>query len=106
MNPTNIELRPGNLCNLKCRMCDDAYSNIWGKEIERYRDVKHTTEAQVFLDNYGWGNIKFHNHGENIFKLKDILTIIPTLTDIRFLGGEAMLIEGVEMFINYCIENA
>ena len=34
--PTHIEHRPGILCNLKCRMCDEEYSNIWGKEIERY----------------------------------------------------------------------
>ena len=36
--PSYLDLRLGNLCNLKCRTCNPLFSSAWHQELERHRE--------------------------------------------------------------------
>lgn len=84
--PKSLEIRPGNICNLKCRICTYWASTSWAKDahalwyqhIPNYKDTpiaKYNREAQWFDEDRIW---------EDAETLKDV-------EFIHFLGGEPMM---------------
>lgn len=70
---TQLEVFPGNVCNLRCFMCSENYSTALGAErtklnlIENYREI------------------------DNIDACIDSIRNLPDLTDVSFIGGEFFL---------------
>ena len=104
--PVYLDLRLGNLCNFKCRMCNPFNSNsiakehfqLWGESAE-YRRV-YTSE---------FGNSPIHlKNQENWFESdmlwNQIEDMIPTLKKVYMTGGEPTLIENNFYFMEKCIE--
>lgn len=99
--PSYLDLRLGNLCNLKCRMCnpynsvqiynewkrldqktDDKYSEFW-KKYQLYLNSCDTWyESETF-----WNSVEDH---------------IPYLEKVYMTGGEPTLIKGNERFMEKC----
>lgn len=89
--PKVVEFRVNNLCNLKCRMCNPLDSSSWNdwdsvKEIVRTDSPKTVElieelglERKPLLDKY---NEQFY---------QDLDTIIPTLSQVEFSGGEPLI---------------
>lgn len=48
-----LDLRLGNLCNFKCRMCNPTYSSAWGDEVKKY-DLPITLEPTDKLVKGDW----------------------------------------------------
>lgn len=85
--PKSLEIRPGNICNLKCRICTPFASTSWAKDAFQlwytrtpYKDTpipKFNRESQWFDEDKIW---------EDVDILKDV-------TYIHFLGGEPLMAE-------------
>ena len=95
--PVYLDLRPGNICNLKCRMCNPINSSKWGNE---YRELFETNNRfkEVVIDAYG-GDLRtfaspHYNDWVNSNKLWDeVFDLIPSLKKIYLTGGEPTIIE-------------
>ena len=107
-----LELRLGNQCNLKCRMCGPADSNYW------YSDYVKTYPSRKYGDkNTGFEFIKDTN---GFYKLKkdpydwfnrpqvwsQIKAMIPFIKYMTIVGGEPLLIKKHYEILSYIIEKA
>jgi MoaA/NifB/PqqE/SkfB family radical SAM enzyme len=103
--PVYLDLRLGNLCNLKCRMCnpwnssqivkeheslaqDSAYSEVWRKTFGKF-PVTVMDDQQWFDHDILWDQV---------------ISLIPTLKKVYMTGGEPTLIKNNFKFMKACIE--
>lgn len=101
------DLRFGNLCNLKCRMCGPTDSSAWyddwvaltgslefkdtsGKVVLEKRGDKYVT------DEYTW-------HKSEAF-WQDIESGLPTIKHVYMAGGEPLLIKRHYEFLERCVD--
>lgn len=100
-----VDLRLGNLCNLKCRMCNPHSSSMWLKD---WSDSEkslgpHGGEIELSEEEYErLRSMDWYTRPEtwqNIYKLAD------SLDEIYLTGGEPTLIEQQHMLLDYLIEN-
>jgi MoaA/NifB/PqqE/SkfB family radical SAM enzyme len=86
LKPTSIDIRLGNLCNLKCRMCNSASSSQLNDE-NKILSKTHTDNRFVVHDDalFDWPTRKSF--------WKDFNKNTPDLNKIYFVGGEPTLQE-------------
>lgn len=94
-----VDLRLGNLCNLKCRMCNPWASNQWVEEwnnLTSYDGSDIDQEERTRLTDMNWPrNPKLWEH---------LMTIIDSVEEIYLTGGEPTLaLEQYKLF-DKCIE--
>lgn len=106
--PNTMELHYGNVCNLKCRMCGQNYSNQIGKELleigETDRDfikwvMKESGNVNNWTNNlsveYAWfRNIKTKN------KLNKFIS--NNIDSLTVIGGEPTIIPEFYELFQYC----
>lgn len=101
-----LDLRLGNLCNLKCRMCnpwnssqiyhehveiektDSEYVNVWNKNFGKF-PVNVMDYQQWFDHHILWDQIN---------------SLIPTLKKVYMTGGEPTLIKNNFKFMQNCLD--
>jgi len=101
-----LDLRLGNLCNLKCRMCnpwnssqiakehmvlnntDSAYAEVWKKTFGKF--------PISVLENQSWF--------ESDILWDQVIALIPSLKKVYMTGGEPTLIEHNQTFMQSCID--
>ena len=94
-NVRYVDLRLGNLCNLKCRMCNPWASNQWVKE---WLDVYPAEEEDIgSLAKVTWPEVE--KTWSNLFD------IIGTVEQIYLTGGEPTIIKEQVKLLQYCIDN-
>ncbi|NQU67276.1 MAG: twitch domain-containing radical SAM protein [Candidatus Marinimicrobia bacterium] len=83
--PKYLDIRFGNLCNFRCRMCGPKSSTGWYEEVKinNGKIIDPFTENELF-----W---------------KDVSIIAPHLSDVYFAGGEPFLQNGHYKLIEYLI---
>lgn len=100
------DLRFGNFCNLKCRMCGPTDSNAW------YEDWMTLTGTNSFKDTSGQMEIVKTKKGlevsafnwvENEAFWTQLESSIHNIQHVYFAGGEPMLIERHYEFLEKCI---
>lgn len=100
-----VDLRLGNLCNLKCRMCNPWSSSMWVKD---WNEVVGTAELTPneplnesdmdFMDVMReWPDRK----GTGV----NFISIAHTIEEIYLTGGEPTLAKSQYKLFDYCIEN-
>ena len=104
--PVYLDLRLGNLCNLKCRMCNPWNSSQIAKEHielnekdEKYREVWKNTFGTFpisVMDDQQWF--------ESNIMWDQVMSLIPTLKKVYMTGGEPTLISHNFKFMETCIE--
>jgi len=112
--PIDIEYRPDNLCNLKCRMCSPNASSQLDKEFKNNKNILlpvYTSEGNIPLDE--WSNISalstesFINLDKN--NIEYLLSNAEHIHQIKLLGGEPTImpetIEILETLIDRNILN-
>jgi organic radical activating enzyme len=101
------DLRFGNFCNLKCRMCGPTDSNAW------YEDWIAMTGSNKFRDTSGQMEILETKKGlevtafnwvENEEFWKQLEKNIHNIEHVYFAGGEPMLIERHYDFLERCVD--
>jgi organic radical activating enzyme len=95
-----IDLRLGNRCNLKCRMCNSTWSNQISDQIEELKSmgVNNTYTSMPVL-----GTVKQDNNF--MLNLFHFIKKTPTIKEIKFAGGEPFVMEEVEEFLCKLIEH-
>ena len=105
-NPIYLDLRLGNLCNLKCRMCNPWNSSQIDKENKQLwlEDKKY---REVFTEEYG-GQAQGLDEQQEWFEADllwdDIVDFIPSLKKVYFTGGEPTMIQGNFRFLQECLD--
>jgi organic radical activating enzyme len=101
--PVYLDLRLGNLCNLKCRMCNPHNSIMIEKE---WREIDQNTNNEYSRfwqkQNLENGSIDKWYESENFWN--DIEKHIPYLKKVYMTGGEPTLIEANYKFLDKCKE--
>jgi len=101
------DLRFGNFCNLKCRMCGPTDSSAW------YDDWIELTGSNKFKDTSGIMEIKETKKGLQVEAFnwpeyepfwEQLEANIHNIEHVYFAGGEPMLIERHYDFLERCVE--
>lgn len=83
--PTYLDIRFGNLCNLRCRTCGPDASTSWYKDVEGYSKIRDFyTDNDVFWD--------------------DLPKIAKTVRDLYFAGGEPFVQTGHYKMLEFFID--
>jgi MoaA/NifB/PqqE/SkfB family radical SAM enzyme len=104
-----IDLKLGNICNLKCRICGSWSSSKWAQEeidyevekfklhgINHYDRKKHL--AYTFLKEGAWPR-------ESEVFWDNLRTLLPNIKYLEFTGGEPFLIEQHFDLLRYAVEH-
>ena len=95
LNIQYVDIRLGNLCNLRCRMCNPYASNQWIKEWELIEEWNSPND-KIRLSKLDWPN--------NPATWSNLEPILDTINTIYLTGGEPTLaIEQYKLF-DICIE--
>jgi MoaA/NifB/PqqE/SkfB family radical SAM enzyme len=100
-----LDLRLGNLCNLKCRMCNPYSSSALAQEhfellregnegLLPYSCVDKNENGATFQNRYDW------TQSEDVWE--KIINAIPRLQKLYLTGGEPTLIAGNIHFLEKC----
>lgn len=101
------DLRFGNFCNLKCRMCGPTDSNAW------YDDWIELTGTNKFKDTSGMITITKVDKGYHVPEFEwynyepfwtQLEQNMQNIEHVYFAGGEPMLIERHYDFLERCVE--
>lgn len=83
--PKSVDLKLGNLCNLKCRICSPHFSVQWAKEAVNYPEVnKWNMPLQKLLHSWPESNAQFW---------AELESWLPHIQELQILGGEPFLIK-------------
>ena len=91
-----IDLRLGNLCNLKCRMCNPHASNQWVREWHLIADA---------LSDYDFNRLKNMNWPEDAKTWENVMKVVDTIDTIYLTGGEPTIIGAQHILLDFLIEN-
>ena len=93
-SPLYLDIRPGNLCNLKCRMCNPGNSSKIYQEQKELLEKKEKEFSPLIETAYFNKDKKsFHNWHENPKIWKVIDSWLPGVKKLYFTGGEPTLIK-------------
>ena len=87
-SPIDLDIRPGNLCNLKCRMCGPESSSQLEKERLQHSELFKTSKLTVYKSDgiFSEKNLDFllknADKGDHIKFLGGEPTIMPEVSDI------------------------
>ena len=106
--PNSMELHYGNVCNLKCRMCSQNYSNQVGKELleigEQDKDFLSWVTKQSGNVNNWTNNLsveyKWFENEKNKNKLNEFIS--KNINDLIVIGGEPTIIPEFYELFDYC----
>ena len=103
--PVYLDLRLGNLCNLKCRMCNPFNSSQIAKE--HFKIIEEDTVYQnLWSDQFGQNPYFLKDQTldfDSNFMWNDIISMIPNLTKVYMTGGEPTLINNNYRFMEEII---
>lgn len=91
--PIYLDIRFGNLCNFRCRMCGPDASTSWYKEAKEL-DLLPDYEETKPIDKYTKNQIFWESLDE----------VAPHLLDVYFAGGEPFVQDGHYKLLNYLID--
>jgi len=108
--PGSMELHYGNVCNLKCRMCSQNYSNQIGKELldigkgdKEFLDwvIKQSGNVNNWTNNLSVEYLWFRNQ-KNKNKLNQFVS--KNIQSLVVIGGEPTVIPEFYELFDYCDE--
>ena len=109
--PYSMELHFGNVCNLKCKMCGQDYSNQIGKEIlqigEKDKDFLRWVYKQSGNVNNWTNNLSVqYTWFQNEKTKKRLIEFVSKhITLLTIIGGEPTVIPEFYELLDYCYKN-
>ncbi len=100
-----IDLRLGNLCNLKCRMCNPWASSMWVKDWNEVVPTAKLAPSDPINDDtlaYMKVMTEWPDYKKTELNFQDIS---HTVEEIYLTGGEPTLAVSQYKLLDYCIEN-
>ena len=104
-SPMYLDFRLGNMCNLKCRMCQPQNSSQIQKEYKKI-ETAEPRAGQFIKDNFTWGQFvdNLTNWEDDPDFLKQVEAWLPNVSKLYFTGGEPTIIERVYWIMEKCVE--
>jgi MoaA/NifB/PqqE/SkfB family radical SAM enzyme len=103
-----IDLKLGNICNLKCRICGSWSSSKWAKEEIDYEAKKFSIANIMGYNRKNHSAYKFLQEGawprDNDIFWDDLKELLPNVKYFEFTGGEPFLIEEHFKLLRYAVE--
>lgn len=104
-----MDLRFGNLCNLKCRMCGPTDSNMWYEDTVKlwgpsYKDSGTTINLIKNSKGKHVPDVDIYSWYENPLFWKDLEAEIPVVERLYIVGGEPLMIDQHYEFLQKCID--
>lgn len=109
--PYSMELHFGNVCNLKCKMCGQDYSNQIGKEILQIGEKDKEFLEWVYKQSgnvNNWTNnlsVQYTWFQKEKTKRRLIEYVSEHITLLTIIGGEPTVIPEFYELLDYCYEN-
>lgn len=108
LKPRYYDLRFGNFCNLKCRMCGPTDSHSWYEEHTEFHKEEGFFDTQGFVklvrnDKGRWTSNDYNWHETEHF-WEQLEANIENVEHVYMVGGEPLLIERHEIFLQKCID--
>lgn len=97
-----LDLRLGNLCNLKCRMCNSWNSSQIYKEQEEIK--KSDPEWSKIFGTKDQNIMTYQQYFDQDLLWDQVISLIPNLKKVYMTGGEPTLIKNNFKFMEKCIE--
>lgn len=88
MNVRTIELRFGNVCDLRCRHCSSIYSSTWAVAYNKHEGIKKLFDKYQLTETSTWRGIA-KLPAETLDQVID--DIAPTVEEIVIAGGEPLI---------------
>ena len=102
--PLSLDLKLGNLCNIKCRTCNSGSSSSWLKE--EYDLLPYSKGSlQDYSSRPGYRDIKLSYDADNDNFWKSLKTLLPGVKSMDIYGGEPMYIKKHWELLDYCVQN-
>lgn len=103
-----MDLRFGNLCNLKCRMCGPTDSNMWYEDTVKlwgpqYKDSGHKIKLIKNAKGKHEPDIDIYSWYESKDFWIDLEKQIPVVERLYIVGGEPLMIDQHYEFLQKCI---
>jgi sulfatase maturation enzyme AslB (radical SAM superfamily) len=99
--PLELDLKLGNYCNLSCRMCSSFSSSTYAKEFKTiYKDTGVDYGVDAYEKDYVQN--KWYNDPRFVTAIKDMID--NGLRQLKFTGGEPLMVPAVRTLLEYCIE--
>ena len=93
-----IDLKLGNICNLKCRICGVFSSSKWANDELKLNDSPDHKANIIAMNRAG----QWPREAENFWQ--DIKALANDIDSLEITGGEPFLIEEHFEFLRYCVE--
>jgi len=87
--PIDLDFRPGNTCNLKCRSCTGIWSNTIQKEVIANPELQGT----------------YYDTGRNYSQLDTSTIDLSNIQSLKMSGGETLVDPNVYTFLNKAVED-
>lgn len=91
----SLDLKIGNLCNYKCRICNPSRSSQIAAEIMKYGNENEYKKIKIVVEELKWFD-QF---------LKEFQSVIENLDNLNILGGEPFLIKQLEFLLDTMIQS-
>ena len=85
----SLDIKPGNTCNFKCRICNPLYSSLFAQEIR--------TSKSISVESFNWAESETKT-------IDEIVALLPNLINIDMYGGEPFLIKPLLHVIKQAVE--
>ncbi|MCZ0933480.1 MAG: twitch domain-containing radical SAM protein, partial [Oligoflexia bacterium] len=100
--PLYLDIRPGNLCNLKCRMCNPGNSSkIYQEQKEMLKSAEKEITPLIDTGYFAKDEKVFHNWYKNKKIWESTYKWAPNSKKLYFTGGEPTLIKENWELIDY-----
>lgn len=95
----SVDLKLGNLCNLKCRICNPWNSSKW---VDEWHTLRAATEDKKEYTKQFAVIRKMWNPDQNIWD--GLREILPSIEHMDLYGGEPLLIENMWNILQHSVE--
>jgi radical SAM protein with 4Fe4S-binding SPASM domain len=86
---TSVDLKPGNTCNFKCRICGPESSSLHADERNRFLKID-SPKTSIWIDN------------EHC--VEQLIELLPNLKNIDMYGGEPFLIKKFDLLLKSAVD--
>jgi MoaA/NifB/PqqE/SkfB family radical SAM enzyme len=93
----SLDIKPGNVCNFKCRICDSVASSLHANEfLTHYVDSDKAIQIKNNISTGKWADT-------DLFSLQ-LESLLPQLTNLDLYGGEPFLLKRLPIILQKAID--
>jgi MoaA/NifB/PqqE/SkfB family radical SAM enzyme len=85
----SLDLKPGNTCNFKCRICNPVASSLFAQEVSKFRTTP--------LSTFNWAE-------DNSKTINEIASLLSSISNLDMYGGEPFLIKPLSHLVKQAVD--